>query len=149
LNLHHHNMALSSNRLTSTLYCYKKIIPILATFSITQSHLYFTPFLAKVLRRQSFIRSRRSLASLSHAHCPSTVTPTLTNKSTIFHFLNNLSIHVKIYFKKIISILTTFSTTQSHLYFTPFLAKVLRHQSSTRSRRSLASLSHAHCPSTQ
>jgi hypothetical protein len=52
-------------------------------------------------------------------------------------------------YKKIISVLATFPTTQPHLYFASSLAKAPRYQSSTYRRRSLSPLSHVHHPSAQ
>jgi hypothetical protein len=53
------------------------------------------------------------------------------------------------YYKKIISTLPTFPTTQPHLYFTSSLAKASCQQSSTCCHRSLSPLSYTHGPFTQ
>jgi hypothetical protein len=73
LNSHHFRWPPSSDILTPTLHCYnKKIISILATLPITQSHLYFASSLARVHCHQSSTRRRCSLSPSSHAHRSST-----------------------------------------------------------------------------
>jgi hypothetical protein len=53
------------------------------------------------------------------------------------------------YYKKFILILATFPTTQLRLYFVSSLVRAPCHQSSTRHRRSLSPLFHAHRTSAQ
>jgi hypothetical protein len=71
LNLHHHRRLPFSDRPSPTLNCYKKIISILVTLSITQSRLYFTSSLARASRHRSFIHRRCSPSPPSHIHHPS------------------------------------------------------------------------------
>jgi hypothetical protein len=52
-------------------------------------------------------------------------------------------------YKKIISILINFPTTQPRLYFASSLTKAPRHQSSTHHKRSLSPSFYVHRPSTQ
>jgi hypothetical protein len=63
----------STPLLTVTLHCYKKIISILVTLTITQPRLYFSSSLPRAPRHQSSTRYRRSLSSSSfHTYRPST-----------------------------------------------------------------------------
>jgi hypothetical protein len=64
LNPHHHHRPPSSDRPTSTLYSYKKIISILITLPTTQLYLHFVSFLARASRHQSFTHCHRSLSLL-------------------------------------------------------------------------------------
>jgi hypothetical protein len=68
LNLHHCRRLPSSERLTLTLHCYKKIILILSTLSITRSRLYFVFSLARASHHRSSTRRRHFFSLLSHAH---------------------------------------------------------------------------------
>jgi hypothetical protein len=54
LNLHHRHRPPSPNRLTHTLYCYKKTISALATLPTTQLRLHFVSSLARAPCHQSF-----------------------------------------------------------------------------------------------
>jgi hypothetical protein len=69
-----------------------------------------------------------------HRHCQ----PTFSDRSTS-------TLH---YYKNVISILVTLSTTQQHLYFISYLARAPCHRSSTRYHRSLSPSSHANRSST-
>jgi hypothetical protein len=71
-NPHHCHRLPSSDCLSLTLYCYKKIISNLATLSTTQSRLYFTSSIARAPYHRSSTCRCRSLSPLSHTHCPST-----------------------------------------------------------------------------
>jgi hypothetical protein len=75
LNLHHRRHPSSSDCPTPTLYCYKKVMSILATLTTTQSRLHFASSLARALRYQSSTRRRCSLSPSSLC----TTTPTVTN----------------------------------------------------------------------
>jgi hypothetical protein len=80
--------------------------------------------------------SRAEIEPLNlHHHCqppfPDSLTPTLY------------------YYKKVISILSTLSTTQLCLYFASSLARASRHRSSTHHHLSLSPSSNAHRPSAQ
>jgi hypothetical protein len=68
LSSHYRRRITSLNRLTHTLYYYKKIISILVTHLTTQPRLHFASFLARAPRHQSFVCYSRSLSPLSHAH---------------------------------------------------------------------------------
>jgi hypothetical protein len=72
LNSHHHRRLPSPDRLTPTLYCYKKIISTLVTLPTTKLHLHFASSLARAPHHRSSTRHHRSLSLLSHAHRPST-----------------------------------------------------------------------------
>jgi hypothetical protein len=72
LNPYHHHRLPSSNRPTSTIHCYKKIISTLITLLTTQSCLQFTSFLTRAPHHRSITHHRCSLSPLSHAHRPST-----------------------------------------------------------------------------
>jgi hypothetical protein len=77
----------SSDHPTPILHCYKKIISTVATLPTTQLHLHFASSVARAPRHRSFTHHHRSLSPLSH-----TMTLTLTNQSTLFHFPSNLSV---------------------------------------------------------
>jgi hypothetical protein len=68
LNPHHCRRLPSSERLTLTLHCYKKIISILSTLSITRTRLYFVFSLARASHHRSPTRRRHFFSLLSHAH---------------------------------------------------------------------------------
>jgi hypothetical protein len=71
LNPHHHCRPPSSDHLTLTLYCYKKVISTLTIFPITRPHLHFASSLARAPHNRSSTHRHHSLSPLSHTHHPS------------------------------------------------------------------------------
>jgi hypothetical protein len=70
LNSYHRSRPPSTDHLTPTLHCYKKIISTLATFFTTQSRLHFSSSLVRAPHHRSFTRHLRSLSLLLHAYHP-------------------------------------------------------------------------------
>jgi hypothetical protein len=71
LNPHHCHRPPSLDRLTPTLYCYKKFISTLVTLPTTQLRLHFVSSLARAPHHRSSTSYRHSLTPLSHTHRPS------------------------------------------------------------------------------
>jgi hypothetical protein len=71
LNPHHHHRPPSSDSLTHTLYCYKKVISTLITLFTIQPRLYFAFSQARVPHHRSSTRRYHSLSPPSHVTHPS------------------------------------------------------------------------------
>jgi hypothetical protein len=79
-------------------------------------------------------RAKTKAMNLHHRHRP----PSMDRLTSTLH-----------YYKKVMSILVTLSTTQPRLYFALSIARAPKHRSSTRCRRSLSPSSYADRPSPQ
>jgi hypothetical protein len=69
LNPHYRRRPPSPDRRTPSLHCFKKVILILVTLTITQLCLHFTSSLARASLHQSSTCHRRFISLMSHAHC--------------------------------------------------------------------------------
>jgi hypothetical protein len=108
-----------------------RIMLLFYRFKTSSLHPLHLPIMLRLVASSSRVKIKA--LNLHHRRWPpSPDSPTLT-------------IH---WYKNIILILVTLTTTQSRLYFSSSLARAPRHQSFTRHRRFLSPSSHAHRPST-
>jgi hypothetical protein len=112
--------------------------------TVAQCHIFF------LLSQDELADSASSFGNTSPRRLPSQPE---TEALNLHHHSRPPSLHhltpTLHYYKKIISILVTLPTTQSHFHFISSIARAPHHRSSTHHRRSLLPLSHVHRPSVQ
>jgi hypothetical protein len=114
------------------------IVSCHTSFSLSQDEIAaFASSFGNVLSR--CLPSRAKTETLNSHHRRRLSPPPLVDHPT----------HTLYCYKKVISTLATFPTTQSRLHFTSSLAKALRHRSSTHHHHYLSPLSHVHGTSAQ